>query len=255
MEHSRSMKTKNIYMNKTEKFFSEYAYRKKGLDLLKSSKAGKLEFEKFFKFLNLPKGANVIELGSGYGRFALQLLKRGYKVTAVDISQESLDVLFYQAKKNNLDKNLKLVKSDFSKLEFINAYDGAYCISTFHLLSGKERQRIKIFSNLLKSVKKGGTVVVIEPNPLNPFFYPFYMFSSQVSWEIEKTFMKSSEANLKRIFRKLGLSGVEVSHMGFLPNRFINSIESVKYINNLINMIPLLNKFSGFTYIKGYKRS
>jgi ubiquinone/menaquinone biosynthesis C-methylase UbiE len=248
------MKVKNAYQEKTEIFFNEFASRKKNLNLLQMSKAGRIEFEKFFKFLSLPKGSNLIELGSGYGRFVLQLLKRGYKVTAVDISQESLDILLDQAKKNNIDKNLKLIKSDFSKPKFDNSYDGAYCISTYHLLAGAQEKRIEIFSNLVKSVKKKGTVVVIEPNPLNPFYYPFYWFSDQVSWEIEKTFMKSSEFNLKRIFKKVGLDNIKISYMGFLPNRFINSIQSVKYLNGFINSLPIINKFSSFIYIKGEKR-
>lgn len=245
---------KSDYQNKTEKFFTKYVARKKDLDLLMMSKAGEIEFEKFFNFLNLPKGSKVIELGSGYGRFALQLLKRGYKVTAVDISQESLDILLDQAKKNNIDKNLKILKSDFSKPENLGEYDGAYCISTFHLLAGTEEKRIEIFSNLIKSVKKGGTVLAIEPNPLNPFYYPFYWFSDQVSWEIEKTFMKSTEFNLKKIFKKLGLKDVKISYMGFLPNRFINILESIKYLNGFINIFPLLNKFSSFIYIKGIRK-
>lgn len=248
------MKTKNIYQEKTEKFFDKYVAKKKDLDLLATSKAGGIEFEKFFNFLNLPKGSNVIELGSGYGRFVLQLLKRGYSVTGVDISQESLDILLSQAKKNDIEKKLKLINSDFSKPEFSNTYDGAYCISTFHLLAGTEEGRINIFSNLIKGVRRGGTVLIIEPNPLNPFYYPFYWFSNQVSWEIEKTFMKSSEFNLKRIFKKLGLVDIEIEYMGFLPNRFINKIESVKYLNSLVNSIPILNKFSSFIYIKGKKR-
>ena len=245
---------KNTYQEKTEKFFDKYVSRKKNLDLLQMSKAGRMEFEKFFNFLNLPKGSNVIELGSGYGRFVLELLKRAYRVTAVDISQESLDILLDQAHKNNIDENLKLVRSDFSKPEFDSVYDGAYCISTFHLLAGTEEERIETFSNLIKGVKKGGTIVAIEPNPLNPFYYPFYWFSDQVSWEIEKTFMKSSEFNLKKIFNKLGLTDIEVSYMGFFPNRFINSIEAVKYLNGFVNSVPLLNKFSSFIYIKGKKK-
>lgn len=248
------MKIKKTYQEKTEKFFDKYVSRKKDLNLLQMSKAGKIEFEKFFDFLNLPRGSSVIELGSGYGRFVLQLLKRGFGVTAVDISQDSLDILLDQAKKNNIDRNLKLVRSDFSKAEFSNMYDGAFCISTFHLLAGTEEERIKIFSNLVKSVKKGGTVVAIEPNPLNPFYYPFYWFSDQVSWEIEKTFMKSTEFNLRRIFNQLGLINIKVSYMGFLPNRFINNFENIRYLNNFVNSVPIFNKLSSFIYIKGYKK-
>lgn len=247
------MNKKTDYKKKTENFFDKYVLRKKDLDLLSMSKAGKLEFEKFFKFLNLPEHSDVIELGSGYGRFVLQLLKRQYSVTAVDISKESLDILYEQAKKNKIDKKLKLVRFDFSKPVFESEYDGAYCISTFHLLADTEEKRIGIFSNLVKSVKDGGVVVVIEPNPLNPFYYPFYWLSNQVSWEIEKTFMESSEFNLKIIFKKLGLKSIEISYMGFFPNRFINKFGWVRFINDFVNKLPLLNKFSSFIYIKGIK--
>lgn len=248
------MRKISIYQQKTEKFFNKYVSRKKNLDLLRTSKAGELEFEKFFNFLNLPKGSNLIELGSGYGRFVLQLLKRGYGVTGVDISQESLDILENQAIKNGIERKLKLIRSDFSKPVYLNKFDGAYCISTFHLLANEEKDRIIILSNLVKAVKKNGVIVLIEPNPLNLFYYPFYWFSDQVSWEIEKTFMKSSEFNLKKIFKKLGLTSIEISYMGFLPNRFINNVEAVKYLNGFVNLLPILNKFSSFIYIKGIKK-
>lgn len=248
------MKNKNSYQNKTEQFFTKYVSGKKELNSLNMSKAGKIEFEKFFNFLNLPKKTSLIELGSGYGRFALELLRRDYKVTAVDISQKSLNILFSQAKKNKINKNLRLLKSDFSEPQEQNKYDAAYCISTFHLLAGTEKERVSIFSNLVKSVKKGGKVVVIEPNPLNPFYYPFYWFSDQVSWEIEKTFIRSTEFNLKKIFKNLDLKNIEVSYMGFLPNRFINVFYPVFYFNKLINSIPLVNVFSSFIYIKGEKK-
>lgn len=249
------MSKANNYQNKTEKFFSTYVTKKKKSDITKVSKAGELEFDKFFKFLKLPAGTSVVELGCGYGRFALQLLKKGYRVTAVDISKKSLNILSDQAKKNKIDKNLILIKSDFSDPIIKNKFDAAYCISTFHLLAGTEEERIRIFSNLVTSVKKGGTVVLIEPNPLNPFYYPFYWFSNQVSWEIEKTFMKSSEFNLKKIFKKLGLVNIEISYMGFLPNRFINYFYGIYFFNKLINVIPILNKLSSFIYIKGFKNT
>lgn len=243
----------NNYQKKTEAFFDKYVEKKKNLNLMSSSRAGELEFEKFFDFLDLPTGSNLIELGSGYGRFVLQLLKRGYKVTAVDISEESLDILKDQAKRNGIDKNLSILRDDFSKAKIKNKFDGAYCISTFHLLSGTEKKRVEILSNLLKSVKKNGEIVLIEPNPLNIFYYPFYLFSDQVSWEIEKTFLGSSEKNLRKILKGMGLKNIEVSYMGFFPNRFVNNWFFIYYINSAINKIPLLSKFSAFVYIKGYK--
>ncbi|MEX2007728.1 MAG: class I SAM-dependent methyltransferase [Candidatus Levyibacteriota bacterium] len=244
---------KNKYRKKTEKFFDEFAQRRKK-NMYIPSKARDLEFDKFFRFLNLKKGSSVVELGSGYGKFVLGLLKRGHRVTGVDISKDSNEILLQIAKEKKLDKNLTLLCSDFSKPPYHNKFDGAYCISTFHLLASKEKDRVKILANLVEAIKENGTIVLIEPNPLNPFFYPFYLFSDQASWNIEKTFLKSSEKNLRKIFKKLRLENIEVSYFGFLPIRFINSFYPVYYVNKLVNNLPLVNNLSSFIYIKATKR-
>lgn len=243
---------KNKYRKKTEQFFDEFAKRRKK-NMYIPSKARDLEFDEFFKFLNLKKGSSVVELGSGYGKYVLGLLKHGYRVTGVDISKDSNRTLSQIAKERKLNKKLTLLCSDFSKPPYHNKFDGAYCISTFHLLANEEKDRIRILANLAEAVKENGVVVLIEPNPLNPFFYPFYLFSDQASWNIEKTFLKSSERNLRKILKNLGLENIEVSYFGFLPIRFINSFYPVYYINKFVNTVPLLNKLSSFIYIKAKK--
>lgn len=119
-------------------------------------------------------------------------------------------------------------------------------------MAGKEEERIKILGNLVKSVKPGGTVLLIEPNPLNPFYYPFYWFSREVSWEVERHFIKSAEGNLRKILKNLGLEKIQVNYVGFLPLRLIEVFPPIKFINMLFNKIPLVNKFSSFIYIKGF---
>lgn len=244
---------KDLFTKKTKIFFDKRAELYEKANLLKTSKAGGIEFEKFYRFLDLSPKANLIDLGAGYGRWVLPLLQLGHKVTAVDISRKSLGVINKEAEKHNLEKNLKIVESDFNKPVFHNVYDGAYCISTFHLLAGIEEERINILSNLVKAVKKGGTILLIEPNPLNPFFYPFYFFSSQVDWKVEKHFLRSTERNLRNIFRKLSIGETKVEYFGFFPLRFINTFQPTALLNKFVNETPFIKKFSSFLYIKGIK--
>ena len=241
------------FNNKTKVFFDNIAEgirkdKKKNID-----KSSQLELQKLLKFLNLKKGSRLIELGCGTGRFVLFLLKNGFRVTGIDISQISLDVLKDKANKFRLNKNLKLVLDDFKKPILKNSFDGALCISTFHLLSDKESKRIKILSNLTDSLKKGGRLFVIEPNPLNILFYSFYLFHPKTDWNIEKHFIKSNERNLRRIFNNLGLEKIEVDYFGFLPSRLINKYQFIAKLNNFLNKIPVVNKFSAFIFIKGIK--
>ena len=51
----------------------------------------------------------MVELGCGSGRFVLPFLNEGYKVTDVDISNESLKVLGKIAQKNNLNKGINTI--------------------------------------------------------------------------------------------------------------------------------------------------
>jgi len=247
--------TANQFTNNTKNFFDQRADLYQKVNLLVFSKSGKMEVEKFYQFFNPCPKANLIELGAGYGRFVIPLLELGHKVTAVDISQKSIKVINREAKKHQLEKRLKLIKSDFTQPVFENVYDGAYCIGTFHLLAETEKQRIKILSNLVKSVKPGGIVLLIEPNPFNPFFYPFYLFSPQVSWEVEKHFRKSNEKNLMKIFKQLGLKDITVSYFGFFPLRFVNYFPAVAWLNQMVNYLPLVNKVSSFIYIRGVRAS
>lgn len=243
--------------DKKRKFFESGYYnigKRVEIDSKKFTPARKYEFEKFLNFLDLPIGSRIIELGAGYGRFVLPLAKLGYKVTAVDISKKLLNLIAKRAKDSKIDKNIEVINSDLEKPIFKSKFDVAFCISTFHLLSVNEEERIKIFSNLVKSVKSGGRILLIEPNPLNPFYYPFYLFSKEASWAIEKNFRKSSVDHLKTIFRKSGLKTIEVRYVGFLPLRFIDIFPKISYFYDLIAELPILKKFSSFIYIRGIKK-
>lgn len=46
--------------------------------------------DRILRELELPAGAHIIDLGSGYGRHAIELAQRGFAVTAIDISEPLL---------------------------------------------------------------------------------------------------------------------------------------------------------------------
>ena len=52
-----------------------------------------LEYELTWRYLNryLPAQGLILEIGAATGRYALELAKRGYKITAVDLSAALLE--------------------------------------------------------------------------------------------------------------------------------------------------------------------
>ena len=65
----------------------------------------------FLEFVDIPAGASVIDIASGIGVLTLPLIEKGCRVTAVDISDYSLDVLKKNCVKNI--ENLRIVNEYF----------------------------------------------------------------------------------------------------------------------------------------------
>jgi len=235
-------------------FYDRYALSYKGKDGLDRSRANMLEVDVLEGFLGLPAGSRLIELGCGVGRLALPLLKKGYKVTGVDISRESLSALEELAKKRGLGASLEAVEANFNDVVYEGVFDGAYCASTVHLLADTPEGRHEVFKNLVLSVKEGGVVVVSQPNPFNPLFILYLIFSRSVSWGVEKAFLRYNLSNLKALFSNSGLKSIRYGYYGMLPTRWINRFPHVYKINAWLCGLPLLRHFSAFIFIRGVRR-
>src|SRR5262249_15797256 len=67
-------------------------------------------------------GARVLDVPCGSGRHSLELAKRGYAVTGIDLSRESLDIA------RGLNTAIDWREGDMRRLELGGeAYDGAFC--------------------------------------------------------------------------------------------------------------------------------
>lgn len=67
------------------------------------------------KTMKLPKGAKILEFGPGWGNTTLALAKMGYRVTAVDIENNFVELIRKRAAMERLD--ITLVHGDFSYIE------------------------------------------------------------------------------------------------------------------------------------------
>jgi len=240
--------------DKTKDFFDKRASCYKNEKRFDESLSNMLEIDLLEKSLGLSVGSRLIELGCGVGRCVLPLLKRGYRVTGVDISRDSLSVLEDNALKRNLAKSLDILESDFNTLIYKEVFDGAFCASTVHLLANTSEGRRRIFSNFVSSVKKGGVVVVAQPNPFNPLYYPFYLFFSAASWAVEKNFLKYSLPALKRLFSEIGLKEIRYEYYGMLPTRWINQFPYIYRINTWLCRLPIVRHFAAFIFMRGVKQ-
>ncbi len=79
------------------------------------------------KFLAPLEGRRILDVGTGTGRAAIALAKRGAIVTGVDASAEMLDVAARRAKEDNT--RVTFLRGDAHRLEFPDrAFDAVVCL-------------------------------------------------------------------------------------------------------------------------------
>jgi SAM-dependent methyltransferase len=78
------------------------------------------------KWAGVVKGGTLLDVLCGFGRHALELARKGYRVTGVDISREAIDEIAGVAIAENLD--IRLVLGDVLKVPPFEPCDAAFCL-------------------------------------------------------------------------------------------------------------------------------
>ncbi len=100
----------------------------------------------------------ALDLGCGEGTDALWLAKRGWHVTAVDISGVALD----HARASDRDQQVDWLQADM--LVWQPPAD-AYDLVSLHYVHIPPAERAAVFDRLARAVRPGGTLLVVAHHP------------------------------------------------------------------------------------------
>lgn len=107
--------------------------------------------------LGLSPGQQVLDVGCGYGRHAMELAARGVHVVGLDSSLPLLLRGADEAQRRGLSINF--VHGDMRELAFDAQFDGAYCLfSTFGYFDDEVNK--KTAQNIARALKPGGRMVI-----------------------------------------------------------------------------------------------
>lgn len=107
--------------------------------------------------LEADPGAQILDIGCGYGRHAMELAARGYQVVALDLSLPLLLRGADEAQRRGL--NINFVHGDMRDLSFEGQFDGAYCLfSTFGYFDDVTNK--KTAEGIARALKPGGHLVI-----------------------------------------------------------------------------------------------
>lgn len=97
---------------------------------------------------------SILDIGAGTGKITIPLLKKGFDVTAVDLSEDMLTVLHEKLEENQVQA--QLICQDMTELDLQVEYD---CILSFcdsiNYLTTKE-DVLKAFESFYRHLKPGG---------------------------------------------------------------------------------------------------
>lgn len=140
-------------MNTVEKYYSKYDE-----DARLTSKSHLPEYILTMKYIEkyLTKGARIIEIGAGTGRYSIALAEKGYDVTAVELVNHNIEIMKRKAKGI---KNISIFQGNACDLNFIESaqYDIVLLLGPMYHLFNKDEQH-RAISEALRVAKQGAVV-------------------------------------------------------------------------------------------------
>jgi ubiquinone/menaquinone biosynthesis C-methylase UbiE len=145
---------------------SEWFERSFGEDYLlvykhRDMQGAKQEVHKMISWLNLHKGATVLDLCCGMGRHSLALAEAGYEVTGVDLSK----VLLREAQKNDTEKQIKFIKADMRNLPITKQFDAIVNLFSSFGYFETDEEHLQVLQEIKRLLIPGGKFIIDFLNP------------------------------------------------------------------------------------------
>lgn len=110
-----------------------------------------------FRALGVTAGEAVLDLACGHGRHAIDMARRGLRVTGVDLSPRYLELA--EADANAAGVEVRWLARDMRALDFAGEFDGAYSFFTSFGYYG-DAENDGVIASLARALKPGGRLLL-----------------------------------------------------------------------------------------------
>lgn len=120
-----------------------------------------LEYDLTWRYLSqyLPPSGSLLEIGAATGRYTLDLARRGYAVTALDLSAGNLEVCRRSLVEAGLERQVQLIQADARDLHTVTAkdFDAVLMLGPlYHLV--EEADRKTALKEASERLREGGVL-------------------------------------------------------------------------------------------------
>ena len=193
-----------------------------------------VEARKYFVEPNIPdfadfnkwNGKKVLEIGCGIGTDTINFARAGARVTAVELSEKSLDISRKRAKIFRLDKRIKFYLAnveELSKVVPVNKYDLIYSFGVIHHTPHPE----KAIKELKKYMSKNTVLKIMVYNKYSwKILWIIFKYGKGAFWNVNKLIPKYSEAAIgspvtyvyskeecKKLLKDFRIKEIKVDHI------------------------------------------
>ncbi|MBK6963678.1 MAG: class I SAM-dependent methyltransferase [Bacteroidales bacterium] len=187
--------------------------------------------------LNFNKSLKILDVGCGTGRHSIELTRRGYSVTGIDLSESMLAFAREKARMNNL--NIDFLKHDARNLPFDGEFDVVImlCEGGFPLMETDE-MNFEILKNVTKSLKEKGQLIFTTLNGLFPLYNSVEEFCASSTAEGNATYRNNSfdlmtfrDHNITELEDDSGnMMKLECNERYYMPSEITWLLKSLGYI-------------------------
>ena len=133
------------------------------------------------------KNIRILDIGCGTGRHTIELTKRGYQVTGIDLSEAQLRRARQKAGEEGLE--IEFLKMDARNLNFFQEFDLAImiCEGGFPLMETDE-MNFQILESATRAIREGGKLIFTTLNGLFPLFHSVKEFMEKNTEEGQATY-------------------------------------------------------------------